>query len=88
MALSEQHPHQILYASDKLPVSFMNIDSHLRNQGISCGKLGQCETCNGELADADHANPELGQRQNTAGKLADRYYTSGWHRTPGRSVLE
>lgn len=40
-------------------MSFMDIYSHLGNQRVSQGKLGQCITADGELTDTDHTDAEL-----------------------------
>ena len=69
-------------------MSLMNIDSHLRNQRIRCGKLCQCVACNCELTDTDYTNSELREGENAAGKLTDGEYAFGWDWSSARSVFE
>jgi len=54
-----EHPYQIHDTSDKLPMSFVDIYSHLGNQRVSEGKLRQGIAGDGELTDTDHTDAEL-----------------------------
>ena len=69
-------------------MSFLNVDSHLRDQRMRYGKLRECVSCDCELADADNTNSELRKREDAAGKLAYGNYSLGWNRTSGWSVFE
>lgn len=55
-----EHSYQLRNAPDELSMSFVKVDSYLRDQRICYGKLGQSIAGNGELADADNTKPELG----------------------------
>jgi hypothetical protein len=76
MALSET-AYKIKDASHQLPVALMEIESHLRDAGISDSELGHGIDCDGELADADDSDSELGYVYDAHAKLADGKHSPG-----------
>jgi hypothetical protein len=69
-------------------MTLMDVNSELGDERISESALGQGVHGDGKLANADKADPELRDRDQTEGKLTDGNNASGRHRHTVGSVFE
>ena len=69
-------------------MALVQVDADLGDEGVGERGLCQGQARDSKLADADQTNAELGNRDETAGKLANGYNALGRDRDPVGSVLE